>query len=58
MKKYMTIPVNAIAKKVKDTFSMQNTPGGHRLALALALVTIELGLKCEGGMNNLNCIVL
>jgi hypothetical protein len=52
MKKYMTIPVNAIAKKVKDTFSMQNTPGGHRLALALALAlaldTIEMGLICEG----------
>jgi hypothetical protein len=49
MKKYMTIPVNAIAKKVKDTFSMQNTPGGHRLALALVLVTIGLGLKCGVG---------
>jgi len=51
MKKYMTIPVNAIAKKVKDTFSMQNTPGGHRLALVLALVlvTIGLGLKCGVG---------
>jgi hypothetical protein len=46
MKKYMTIPVNMIAKNVKDTFSMQNTPGGHRLTLALA--TIGLGLKCGG----------
>jgi hypothetical protein len=39
MKKYMTMPVNAIAKNVKDTFSMQNTPGGQRLAL-VALDTI------------------
>jgi hypothetical protein len=38
MKKYITIPVNAIAKNVNDMFSMQNTPGGQRLAVA----TIDL----------------
>jgi hypothetical protein len=27
------MPVNAIAKTVKDTFSMQKTPGGQRFAL-------------------------
>jgi hypothetical protein len=39
MKKYITIPVNMIAKNVNDTFSMQNTPGGQRLA---AVATIDL----------------
>jgi hypothetical protein len=34
MKKYMTTPVNTIAKNVNDMFSMQNTPGGQRLAAA------------------------
>jgi len=33
MKKYTTMPVNAIAKNVNEMFSMQNTPGGQRLAL-------------------------
>jgi hypothetical protein len=33
MQKYTTMPVNAIAKNVNDMFSMQNTPGGQRLAL-------------------------
>jgi hypothetical protein len=34
-----------IAKIVNDTFSMQNTPGGQRLALALATMD-ERYLNC------------
>jgi hypothetical protein len=33
------MPVNMIAKNMNDMFSMQNTPGGQRLALALIAIS-------------------